>query len=111
MIGIYASLLDDNLRKTIRTLPYIPVWNFARFILKCIPKKTDKVQREKHLAYEMRERRIVRVMHQFMKIYRRRQYEKVAPLRRYAENRKAAAIKCKMAAEIRAIKREKTQNW
>jgi hypothetical protein len=110
MVGIYASLFDDNLRRTIRTLPYIPVWNFARFILKYIPKKTDKIQREKHLAYEMRERFGVRVMHQIMKIYRRRQYEKAAPLRRYAEKRKASAIKRKLAAEIRAIKREATQN-
>lgn len=108
MVGIYASLFDDNLRRTIRTLPYIPVWVFARFILKSVPKQTDKIQREKHLAYEMRERYGVAVMRQYMKIYRKRQYEKAAPLRKYAEKRKAAVIKRKEAVIIRAIKRKET---
>jgi hypothetical protein len=72
---MYSSLFDTNTRAFIQKLPYISPLDYALTILKCVPKQTDNKQREKHLAFEMRERFGVRVMNKFMEIYRKQWQE------------------------------------
>ena len=73
--------------------------NYARIVLDNIPKKTVKAEKERILAYEIRERFGFNKMTAFMKKYRSAVAKKAAPLRAYAKTKKEKAEKRKAAAE------------
>jgi ribosomal protein S24E len=81
--------------------------NYARIVLDNIPKKTVKAEKERILAYEIRERFGFNKMTAFMKKYRStvalRAALKAAPLRAYAQSKKEKAIKRKEAAITRKL--------
>jgi len=94
MVGVF----NPAQRELLKMHPYSSVDNYARIVLDIMPKKLKKVDKERLLAYEIRERFGFNKMTAFMKQYRATIARKADPLREYAKSKKAAVIKRKAAA-------------
>lgn len=94
----FNELFTANERPFLNDLPYVSPEMYARFILTHIKKGLAKEDRERALAYELRERFGFNQMTKFMRHYRETIAAKAAPLRGAIELKKMKALKRKEAA-------------